>query len=254
MARPYLGAIYLVYSLSHESTDDAYVTGMIVPVAPEIRGRVVNVYVTDNQYVKAGSRLLDIFPQDYADAVKERGQAVSTLTAEKVELQASLKQRQKALAQAQANLAAAGAEETLAEKEFEAVRPPGKRGGGTSRASTITSNRAWKVAHARKEAAASAVDEARGGDRGGKGQARHAGLQDQGGAGGAQARRAEPREDDPRRADLGKDRKEERRSGKVRAARAGPPRHRAAGYLDRRQFQGDAGRKDGRGPAGRGEG
>ena len=70
-------------------------TGVIVPVAPEVRGRVVNVYVTDNQHVEAGAALLDIFPQDYADAEKERSQAVSTLTAEQIELQASLTQREK---------------------------------------------------------------------------------------------------------------------------------------------------------------
>ena len=112
------GAFYFVHSLSHESTDDAYVTGVVVPVAAEIKGRVVNVYVRDNQYVPAGGPLLDIFPQDYADALRERSQAVSTLTAEKRELEASLTQRQKALAQARANLAAATAEETLAEKEL----------------------------------------------------------------------------------------------------------------------------------------
>ena len=57
------GAFYLGHSLSHESTDDAYVTGVVVPVAAEIKGRVVDVYIRDNQYVSAGSPLLDIFPR-----------------------------------------------------------------------------------------------------------------------------------------------------------------------------------------------
>jgi membrane fusion protein (multidrug efflux system) len=155
------GAFYLVYSLSHESTDDAYVTGVVVPVAAEIKGRVVNVYVRDNQYVSAGSPLLDIFPQDYEDAAKQRSQAVSTLTAEKLELEATLTQRQKALAQAQANLTAAAAEETLAEKDLnrydrlfkEEVIP-------RNQYDHVESVRT--VAHARKEAAEAAVDEARG--------------------------------------------------------------------------------------------
>ena len=155
------GAFHLVYSLSHESTDDAYVTGVVVPVAAEIKGRVVNVYVRDNQYVSAGSPLLDIFPQDYADAVKERSQAVSTLTAEKLELEASLTQRQKALAQARANLAAAAAEETLAEKELKRYdRLVREEATPRSQYDHVESRRA--VAHARKEAAAAAVDEAGG--------------------------------------------------------------------------------------------
>jgi membrane fusion protein (multidrug efflux system) len=154
-----VGAYYFVYSLSHESTDDAYVTGTIVPVAPEIRGRVVNVYITDNQYVRAGAPLLDIFPQDYADTAGERVQAVSTLVAEKVELQASLKQRQKALAQAQANLAAAQAEQALAEKDFDRYKRLVKEDAATrSQYDNVESRLA--VAHARKEAASSAVGEA----------------------------------------------------------------------------------------------
>ncbi|MGD0232250.1 MAG: HlyD family secretion protein [Syntrophorhabdales bacterium] len=154
------GVLYLLYSLSHESTDDAYVTGVIVPVAPEIRGRVTSVHITDNQYVAAGDPLLDIFPQDYTDAAKERSQAVSTLTAETHELEASLLQRQKAAAEARANFEAAAAEETLAEKELKRYERL-VRGDAASRSQYDHVESGWKVAHARKEAAASAVDEAR---------------------------------------------------------------------------------------------
>ena len=155
------GAFYFVYSLSHESTDDAYVAGVVVPVAAEIKGRVINVYVRDNQSVSAGSPLLDIFPQDYEDAAKQQGQAVSSLTAEKLELEATLTQRQKALAQAEANLAAAAAEETLAEKDLVRYERLFKE-------EVIPRNQFdhWEsvriVAHARKVAAAAAVEEARG--------------------------------------------------------------------------------------------
>jgi membrane fusion protein (multidrug efflux system) len=155
------GAVWLVDSLSRESTDDAYVSGMIVPVAPEVRGRVVNVYVTDNQYVQAGSRLVEIFPLDYADAVKERSQAVSTLTAEELELEAALAQRNKGLAEAEANLNAVTAEEALAEKEMKRyTRLVKEEAASVSRYDSVESR--WKIAVARREAAASAVDEARG--------------------------------------------------------------------------------------------
>ena len=69
------GGNLFVHSLSHESTDNAYVSGMVVPVAPEVRGNVVNVYVTDNQNVEAGSRLVEISPIDYSDAVKKAAKA-----------------------------------------------------------------------------------------------------------------------------------------------------------------------------------
>ncbi len=155
------GAFRLIYSLSHESTDNAYVTGVIVPVSPEVRGKVINVYVADNQYVEAGSRLVEIFPVDYADAVKERRQTVATLSAEEAELRASLAQRKKALAQAQANLNAVGAEEGLAEKEMKRYRRlAGEDAVSRSQYDFVESR--WKVAQARREAALSAIAEAQG--------------------------------------------------------------------------------------------
>ncbi len=161
MAAAVYGAFRLVYSFSHESTDDAYVSGVIVPVSPEVRGRVVNVYVTDNQHVDAGAALLDIFPQDYADAAKERSHAVSTLTAEQVELRASLTQKEKALGQTQASLSATIAEESLAEKELKRYERLVKEE-AASRSQYDHVESRWKVAHARFEAAAAAVAEAEG--------------------------------------------------------------------------------------------
>jgi membrane fusion protein, multidrug efflux system len=155
------GAIRLLYSLSHESTDNAYVTGVIVPVAPEVRGRVVNVYVADNQYVQAGAHLLEIFPIDYADAVKERSEVVATLTAESLEFQAALTQRKKALAQAEANLNATLAEEGLAEKEQKRYARLSEADAAPRSQYDYMESR-WKVARARAEAAASAVAEAQG--------------------------------------------------------------------------------------------
>ncbi len=155
------GAIRLVYSLSHESTDDAYVTGVIVPVAPEVRGTVINVYVRDNQHVEAGAALVDIFPQDYADAAKERSQAVATLTAEQTELRATLTQREKALGRAKANLSATAAEENLAEKELKRYERL-VREEAASRSQYDQMESRWKVAHARFDAASAAVAEAEG--------------------------------------------------------------------------------------------
>ena len=66
------GIVYFIHSLSHESTDDAYVSGIVVPIAAEVKGRVVNVYIDDNQYVDAGKPLLEIYQQDYLDLAKEK--------------------------------------------------------------------------------------------------------------------------------------------------------------------------------------
>ncbi len=59
------GVLYYVRSLSHESTDDAFIDGHIIAVSPRVAGHVARVYVTDNQWVKAGDRLIDLDPADF---------------------------------------------------------------------------------------------------------------------------------------------------------------------------------------------
>lgn len=53
-----------------ESTDDAQIDGHIVTVSAKVGGMVVNVGVNDNQFVQAGSVLLQVDPRDYQVAVQ----------------------------------------------------------------------------------------------------------------------------------------------------------------------------------------
>ncbi len=158
-----IGCVYavfrLVHSFSHESTDDAYVAGVIVPVAAEVRGKVVAVFIDDNQHVEAGARLLEIFPEDYVNTFTEKQGAVSRLEAEERELQASIVAKKKALLQAQANLEAARAEENLANKELKRYDKLFKEEAVSATQYDNVESRS-KVARARREAATAAVAEA----------------------------------------------------------------------------------------------
>jgi membrane fusion protein (multidrug efflux system) len=60
-----VGVSYYLYSLSYESTDDAFVDGHIVAVSPRVAGHVAKVYVTDNQWVKQGELVAELDPRDY---------------------------------------------------------------------------------------------------------------------------------------------------------------------------------------------
>ena len=53
------------YMTSYESTDDAQVDGHISSISARVAGHVVKLNVQDNQYVKAGTVLLEIDPADY---------------------------------------------------------------------------------------------------------------------------------------------------------------------------------------------
>lgn len=62
------------YLGSYESTDDAQVDGHLSSVSARVAGHVQKLLVEDNQFVKAGTPLLEIDPKDYQVAV-ERARA-----------------------------------------------------------------------------------------------------------------------------------------------------------------------------------
>jgi len=67
------------YFSSYESTDDAQVDGHLMPISARISGYVAKVNVNDNQYVQAGTVLVEIDPRDYQVAVDQaRAQAADT--------------------------------------------------------------------------------------------------------------------------------------------------------------------------------
>jgi membrane fusion protein (multidrug efflux system) len=59
------GVPRFVHSLTHETTDDASIDGMVVPVSPRVSGHINRVTVTDNQKVKKGDLLVEIDPRDF---------------------------------------------------------------------------------------------------------------------------------------------------------------------------------------------
>jgi membrane fusion protein (multidrug efflux system) len=71
----YFGIAYLVEVFTHESTDDAFIAGHVVSIAPRIAGQVVAVHVLDNQLVHSNDLLMEIDPADYAITVAQKAAA-----------------------------------------------------------------------------------------------------------------------------------------------------------------------------------
>lgn len=59
------------YLSTYESTDDAQVDGHVMPLSARISGYVTKVNVDDNQYVTAGTVLIEIDPRDYQVALDQ---------------------------------------------------------------------------------------------------------------------------------------------------------------------------------------
>jgi membrane fusion protein (multidrug efflux system) len=65
------GVRYYHYASAHESTDDAFVDGHIIPISPKVAGYVLKLHITDNQHVNKGDLLLEIDPRDYEARLAE---------------------------------------------------------------------------------------------------------------------------------------------------------------------------------------
>jgi membrane fusion protein (multidrug efflux system) len=64
------GISFWLYYSSRESTDDAQIEGDIVPISARVGGTVAKVLVDDNQYVEAGTTLVELDPTDYNVAMQ----------------------------------------------------------------------------------------------------------------------------------------------------------------------------------------
>src|SRR5580658_1110694 len=106
-----------------ESTDDAYLQADSVTIAPKVSGYVAEVYVIDNQTVKAGDPLVRLDRRQY-QAILE--QANATIAARKADIArgaAELLQQQANIAQAKAQLEGARSSQTHAIQEVKRYEP-----------------------------------------------------------------------------------------------------------------------------------
>ena len=66
------GIYFMVHSIHFQETDDAFVEGHIISVAPRVSGPVIKLLVDDNQPVKKGDLILEIDPKDYEVALAQK--------------------------------------------------------------------------------------------------------------------------------------------------------------------------------------
>lgn len=95
-----LFALYEIITSFVAYTDDAYVRSDLVAVAPEVTGRIIAVYVVDNQVVKVGDKLVTIDPVPFQLVVNQRQAQIN-------EAKALIKAAQEELGAAQASLTSA---------------------------------------------------------------------------------------------------------------------------------------------------
>jgi membrane fusion protein (multidrug efflux system) len=86
------GLHYYGQSQTYQSTDDAFIDGHIINVAPKVAGRVERVLVDDNQTVKKGDVVVILDGRDFAAASKQKAAAVESTRAQAGAVRASIDQ------------------------------------------------------------------------------------------------------------------------------------------------------------------
>src|SRR3989475_12307538 len=114
------------YFTSYESTDDAQIDGHLNPISARVSGHVEKLLVEDNQYVNAGTPLVQIDPRDYQVAVDrakaDYADALAAAQAAQVNVPITSVSTGSQLNAAQADLENARAGISVARPQFDAAR------------------------------------------------------------------------------------------------------------------------------------
>jgi membrane fusion protein (multidrug efflux system) len=147
-----IAGLYWLYAHQFEDTDDAQVDANISNIGPRVAGTVTNVYVIENQTVKAGDPLLEIDPTDLNVAVAQAkaavAQAEAQLQAEDPSVSITETSNTAAVAGASSELLSATAGLTAAQKDVEQLTARMASAEGTARLAEIERKRGedlWKA-------------------------------------------------------------------------------------------------------------
>jgi membrane fusion protein, multidrug efflux system len=114
------------YLGSYESTDDAQIDGHLNAISARVSGHVVKLLVNDNQYVEAGTPLIEIDPKDYQVAVAKAKaayqDALSTAESLQVNVPITSVNTDSQLSASQADVESGRAGVSVARQQLEAAR------------------------------------------------------------------------------------------------------------------------------------
>jgi membrane fusion protein (multidrug efflux system) len=134
------GILIWIHLNDFESTDDAFIDGRIVHVAPRVAGKVLTLDVTDNQLVEANTRLITIDSTPYQVKLDQAQAAMQQSQAQEHQAEAN---RDVAIAnadEADADVIVAKANALNAEKDFERFKNLAPEARSQQQLDTATAN------------------------------------------------------------------------------------------------------------------
>ena len=120
------GVLLWLYFGTYESTDDAQIDGHVNSISARVSGHVLKLNVQDNQFVEAGTVLVEIDPTDYQISVNraraDYDDALATAAAAGVNIPITNVNTGSQLSSAQANVDNAQAGVSAAERQLEGAK------------------------------------------------------------------------------------------------------------------------------------
>jgi membrane fusion protein (multidrug efflux system) len=129
-----------------EGTNDAYINADAVTVSPKISGYVEQVFVADNQDVKAGQPLVRVDARDYKAQTAQYQAQIDVAQANADNVRAGIREQEAAIQQARAQLAANRADARFAAGEVARYAPLAESGAETHEKLTTLRNQATQAA------------------------------------------------------------------------------------------------------------
>lgn len=114
----FAGGVYALQSMRYETTKDAFVEGHLMQIASNVAGRVVNLYVNDNQVVKQNQILAEIDSDDYKTMLKQAETRLSDAKAKLGALETQAAENSSKAASSAQNLSAIASKLEMAEKDY----------------------------------------------------------------------------------------------------------------------------------------
>lgn len=146
-----VGALWLIRYQTvgrfFQNTNDAYIRADSVTVSPKVAGYVDQLFVTDNQDVKAGQPLLRIDARDYSAQTAQYGAQVDVARATADDIRATIREQRASIDQARAQLATADSDARFAADEVARYAPLAATGAETREKLASLRNQAARAAN-----------------------------------------------------------------------------------------------------------
>jgi membrane fusion protein (multidrug efflux system) len=130
----------------YEGTNDAYIKADAVTVSPKVSGYVEQVFVADNQDVKAGQPLVRVDARDYKAQTAQYQAQIDVAEANADNVRAGLREQEAAIQQARAQLAVNRADAQFAAGEVARYAPLAESGAETHEKLVTLRNQATQAA------------------------------------------------------------------------------------------------------------